>query len=177
MRETSTTSSATSRGAADQLQGELAFPAPESPVMTLRARARPCIPRGTAWSPRGPSEVATQSVDDLCSGHIGGEHRLPEASAAFSMRTSAGAPSRRRCTGWTANRLPSVWKRAPPRTPRDVRSRGCRGPGCGWMDEVECPTSAATPVLSRQSLVEPPAFPPIQGARACRDCRHTAARR
>src|SRR5882762_7680900 len=31
----------------------------------------------------------------------------------------------------------------------------------GWM-RLRCPTSAATPVLSRQSLVAPPAFPPIQ---------------
>src|SRR5213078_4285857 len=31
----------------------------------------------------------------------------------------------------------------------------------GWM-RLRCPTSVATPVLSRQSLVAPPAFPPIQ---------------
>src|SRR6267378_4856744 len=38
---------------------------------------------------------------------------VPEASAAFSMRTSAGAPSATTiATGWTANRLPSVWKRS-----------------------------------------------------------------
>src|SRR5213593_1276270 len=31
----------------------------------------------------------------------------------------------------------------------------------GWM-RLRWPTSAATPVLSRQSLIAPPAFPPIQ---------------
>src|SRR6267142_2532236 len=89
---------------------------------------------------------------------------VPEASAALSRRTSAGAPSATTiATGWTANRLPSVWKRS-------ASSNAARWAiswlprtwmRLGWM-RLRCPTSAATPVLSRQSLVAPPAFPPIQ---------------
>src|SRR2546430_6565965 len=91
---------------------------------------------------------------------------VSEASAAFSMRTSAGAPSATTiATGWTANRLPSVWKRS-------ASSNAARWAiswlprtwmRLGWM-RLRCPTSAATPVLSRQSLVAPPAFPPIQAS-------------
>src|SRR5436190_17598968 len=91
---------------------------------------------------------------------------VPEDSAAFSMRTSAGAPSATTmATGWTENRLPSVWKRS-------ASSNAARWAiswlprtwmRLGWM-RLRCPTSAATPVLSRQSLVAPPAFPPIQAS-------------
>src|SRR5438094_6243942 len=91
---------------------------------------------------------------------------VPEASAAFSMRTSAGAPpAPTMATGWTANRLPSVWKRS-------ASSNAARWAiswlprtwmRLGWM-RLRCPTSAATPVLSRQSLVAPPALPPIQAS-------------
>src|SRR5207302_7468176 len=89
---------------------------------------------------------------------------VPEASAALSMRTSAGAPSATTiATGWTANRLPSVWKRsASPNAARWAVSWLPRTwMRLGWM-RLRWPTSAATPVLSRQSLVAPPVFPPIQ---------------
>src|SRR2546425_324371 len=89
---------------------------------------------------------------------------VPEASAAFSIRTSAGAPSATTtATGGTANRLPSIWKRS-------ASSNAARGAiswvprawmRVGWM-RLRWATSAATPVLSRQSLVAPPVFPPIQ---------------
>src|SRR5258708_2164385 len=91
---------------------------------------------------------------------------VPEASAAFSRRTSAGAPSAMTmATGLTANRLPSIWNSSAssnaarcaiswlPRTWMRL----------GWM-RLRWPTSAATPVLSRQSRVAPPAFPPIQAS-------------
>src|SRR6266496_2310163 len=89
---------------------------------------------------------------------------VPEASAAFSMRTSAGAPSATTmATGWTANRLPSIWNSsASPNAARWAISWLPRTwMRLGWM-RLRCPTSAATPVLSRQSLVAPPAFPPSQ---------------
>src|SRR6266446_7641580 len=97
-------------------------------------------------------------------GMSGANTAVREASAAFSMRTSAGAPSATTmATGWTANRLPSIWKSS-------ASSNAARWAiswlprtwiRLGWM-RLRWPTSAATPVLSRQSLVAPPAFPPIQ---------------
>src|SRR5467141_328418 len=91
---------------------------------------------------------------------------VSEASAAFSMRTSAGAPSATTiATGWTANRLPSIWNRS-------ASSNAARWAiswlprtwmRLGWM-RLRWPTSAATPALSRRSQVAPPAFPPIQAS-------------
>src|SRR5438552_13478071 len=91
---------------------------------------------------------------------------VPEASAAFSMRTASGAPSATTmATGWTANRLLSVWKRAA--SPNAARWAISWLPRTwmrlGWM-RLRCPTSAATPGRSRQSLVGRPAFPPIQAS-------------
>src|SRR5258707_875144 len=89
---------------------------------------------------------------------------VPEASAALSRRTSAGAPSAMTMpAGLTANRLPSIWTSSASST--EARWACSWLPRTwmrlGWM-RLRCPTSAATPVLSRQSLVAPPAFPPIQ---------------
>src|SRR6267378_2630173 len=91
---------------------------------------------------------------------------VPEASAALSRRTSAGAPSAMTmATGLTANRLPSIWNSS-------ASSNAARWAiswlprtwmRFGWM-RLRWPTSAATPVLSRQSRVAPPAFPPIQAS-------------
>src|SRR5882672_4753765 len=76
---------------------------------------------------------------------------VPEASAALSRRTSAGAPSAMTmATGLTANRLPSIWNSS-------ACSNAARGAiswlprtwkRLGWM-RWRWPTSAATPALSR----------------------------
>src|SRR6266446_1775908 len=91
---------------------------------------------------------------------------VPEASAALSRRTSAGAPSAMTmATGLTANRLPSIWNSSGssnaarwaiswlPRTWMRL----------GWM-RLRWPTRAATAALSRRSQVAPPPFPPIQAS-------------
>src|SRR5713101_2145796 len=89
---------------------------------------------------------------------------VPDSSAAFSMRTSAGAPSATTiATGWTANRLPSIWNSSASSNPARwaISWLPRTWMRLGWM-RLRWPTSAATPVLSRQSLVAPPVFPPIQ---------------
>src|SRR5882672_3498290 len=76
----------------------------------------------------------------------------PEASAAFSRRTSAGAPSAMTiAAGWTAKRLPSMRNSS-------ASSNAARC-AISWL-----PTSAATSVLSRRSSVVPPALPPSQAS-------------
>src|SRR6267154_1257564 len=89
---------------------------------------------------------------------------VPEASAALSRRTSAGAPSAMTmATGLTANRLPSIWNSS-------ASSNAARWAiswlprtwmRLGWM-RLRWPMRVATPALSRRSQVAPPAFPPIQ---------------
>src|SRR5260221_2872895 len=89
---------------------------------------------------------------------------VPDSSAAFSMRTSAGARSATTmATGWTANRLPSIWNSSASSNPARwaISWLPRTWMRLGWM-RLRWPTSAATPLLSRQSLVAPPAFPPIQ---------------
>src|SRR5262245_3284035 len=90
----------------------------------------------------------------------------PDASAAFSRRTSAGALSATMiAAGCTANRLPSIRKSSAssnaarcaiswlPRTWMRL----------GWM-RLRWPTSAATSELSRRSDAALPALPPIQAS-------------
>src|SRR6266436_4185087 len=91
---------------------------------------------------------------------------VPAASAAFSRRTSAGAPSAITiAAGWTAKSLPSIAKSsASPNAARCAISWSPRTwTRFGWM-RLRWPTSAAPSALSRRNQVAPPAFPPIQAS-------------
>src|SRR5258708_8323516 len=91
---------------------------------------------------------------------------VPDSSAAFSMRTSAGAPSATTmAAGLTANRLPSIWNSSASSNPARwaISWLPRTWMRLGWM-RLRWPTSAATPALSRRSQVAPPAFPPIQAS-------------